>query len=115
MGPPRLAPYERGHALHRDEHPGFYRIGADAHLTPSISEANIHRCTLAQTRLVVKRLTVVRMGMPRIRSHGFGFAFWTSRCQYVHCSKSCLTNRKTHHLLIHQEDSPCNMVLCFPR
>jgi hypothetical protein len=64
MGPPRLAPYERGHAVHRDEHPGFCRIGADAHLSPSTSEANIHRCTLAQTRLAVKRLTVVRMDRP---------------------------------------------------
>jgi hypothetical protein len=75
----------------------------------------MHRCTLAQTRLAVKCLMVVRMDRSGVRIHGFGFAFWTSGCQYVHRSNSCLTNRRAHYVLIHQKDSPCNMVLCFPR
>jgi hypothetical protein len=86
------------------------RISVAARLPSTISEANIHRCTLAQTRLAVKRLPVIQMDRRRKRYDRFGFAFWASGCQYGLWSNSSPTNRSAHHVLILQEDSPCNMI-----
>jgi hypothetical protein len=86
------------------------RVSVAARLTPSTSESKIHKCTLSQTRLAVKRLPVSRLPRRGKRHYGFAFAFQASGCQYGLWSNSSPTNRSAHHVLIPQEDSPCNMV-----
>ena len=86
------------------------RNSVPARLTSSTSEGKIHRCTLAQTSLAVKHLPVSRLDRRGKRCYGFAFAFWASGCQYGLWSNSSPTNRNAHHVLILQEDSPCNMV-----